>query len=294
MAPLRWLEITVRLPESSPPLLSELLSEVLMDLGGRAVQEVEGGLRTYFPSPTHPDAFMEAARRRIQEIPGADTAGVVWRWQRQEDWEVFWRWGLGPRRITPRLVIAPSWEAVEPQPGEVLVTLDPGMAFGTAEHPTTRGCLRLLDPRISPGARIVDVGAGSGILSIVAARLGAGEVLALEMDDLACEIALENVAANGVGDRVRVLRNEVGGEAPLIGSPFHGVVANLQSHLHLVLLDSFRASLTGEGWLILGGILREERGRIVARACGAGFTLEEEDEEEEWWSGVFKPVPLVP
>ena len=294
MPPDRWLEITVRLPGPPSVLLSELLSEALMALGGRAVQEVDGGLRTYLPSPVEPDIFLQKARRRIQGIPGARDAELDWRWQRQEDWEVFWRWGLGPRRITPRLLVVPSWETVEPDPGTTVVTLDPGMAFGTAEHPTTRGCLRLLDPRIAPGARVVDVGAGSGILSIVAARLGAGEVLALEMDDLACEVAMENVAANGVGDRVRVLRSEARGEAPLPDYPFHGVVANLQSHLHLALLPSYRATVAGDGWLILGGILREERDQIVAAAGGAGFTLEQEDEEEDWWSGAFKPVPLLP
>ena len=294
MAPDRWLEIMVRTPKPLPVLLSELLSDVLLDLGGRAVQEVEGGMLTHILPPSEPEKLLKAARRRIRGIPGAEAAELQWRWQRQEDWEVFWRWGLGPRRITPRIVITPSWETAEPEPGEILVTLDPGMAFGTAEHPTTRGCLRLLDSRVSRGSRIVDVGAGSGILSIVAARLGAGEVFALEMDQLACDVARENVAANGVGRRVRIVHAQVRGDAPLPGSPFHGVVANLQSQLHLGLLTSFRTSVARDGWLVLGGILREERDEMVAAASGAGFLLEEEDQEEEWWSGAFRPAPLPP
>jgi ribosomal protein L11 methyltransferase len=263
-----------------------------MDLGGRAVQEVDGSLVTYVPPPPDPEELLEATRCRIRAVPGAGAAELHWRWQRQEDWEVFWRWGLGPRRITPRVVVTPSWEPVEPEPGEVLVTLDPGMAFGTAEHPTTRGCLRLMEPRVSRGARIADVGAGSGILSIVAARLGAGDVFALEMDELACHVCRENVVANGVGDQIRVIHTEVREDAPLAGRPFQGVVANLQSHLHRALLTSFRTSITREGWLVLGGILREERDEVVAAASRAGFALVEEDQEEEWWSGAFRAVSL--
>ena len=288
MVPRRWLEVTVRLPGAAHPLVSELVCQVLFDLGGRGVQELDGGMRTYLRPPAEPEALTDTILRRIREIPGADAAKLDWRWQPQEDWEVFWRWGLGPRRITSRIVITPSWETVEPEPGAILVTLDPGMAFGTAEHPTTRGCLRLLDSRITPGARLADVGAGSGILAIVAARLGAGEVLALEMDDLACGIALENVAANGVGDRIMVIQEEVRGGAPLPGSPFHGVVANLQTHVHLGLLSAFRKSLQEDGWLILGGILLEERDQVMAAASQAGFHLEQEDREGEWWSGGFK------
>jgi ribosomal protein L11 methyltransferase len=294
MVPHRWLEITVRLPGPIPILLSELVSQLLIDLGGRGVQELEDGLRTYLQPPAEPEALTEAALRRIRELPGADAAALDWRWQPQEDWEAFWRWGLGPRRITPRMVITPSWESVEPEPGLILVTLDPGMAFGTAEHPTTRGCLRLLDSRITPGARVADVGAGSGILSIVAACLGAGEVLALEMDELACGIAQENVAANGVDDRVRIIREEVSGGEPLPGAPLHGVVANLQTHLHLELLPAFRASLEGGGWLVLGGILRGEADGILDAAYRAGFSLEQEDQEEDWWSGAFRAEDSLP
>jgi ribosomal protein L11 methyltransferase len=294
MVPRRWLEITVRLPGTAHLLLAELVGQHLLDMGARGVQELEVGLRTYLPPPADPEALTDALLRRIREIPGAGVAELDWRWQPQEDWEVFWRWGLGPRRITPRIMVTPSWETVEAEPGAIVVTLDPGMAFGTAEHPTTRGCLRLLDSRITPGARVADVGAGSGILSIVAARLGAAEVLALEMDDLACGIAMENVTANGVGDQIRVIQEEIQGGHPLPGSPFHGVVANLQTNVHLGLLSAFRMSLRDDGWLVLGGVLLEERDLVIGAASQAGFSLEQEDREEEWWSGGFKSASPLP
>jgi ribosomal protein L11 methyltransferase len=162
------------------------------------------------------------------------------------------------------------------------------VAFGTAEHPTTRGCLRLLDTRVKAGDRIADVGAGSGILSIAAARLGAGSVLAFEMDPMACEAARENLSANGVEDRIQVAQETVLPDHPLEGGPYQGVVANLQSSLLLPLFSSFRQALREGGWLIASGILLEEREEVLAGAEEAGFCLEEEDREETWWSGAFR------
>ncbi len=176
---------------------------------------------------------------------------------------------------------------MEADPGEILVTLDPGMAFGTAEHATTRGCLRLMDSRILPGARVVDVGTGSGILAIAAALLGAGEVLALETDEWACQVARENAILNGVEARVRVVQAEVRAEDPLPGGPYDGVVANLQTALLLPLLARFQDSLGTGGWMILSGILGTEQAAVLA-AVRDDLLLEAEDSEDEWWTGVFR------
>ncbi|MGW8266710.1 MAG: 50S ribosomal protein L11 methyltransferase, partial [Longimicrobiales bacterium] len=223
---------------------------------------------------------------RLREV-GAQGAELRWAWQPQEDWETLWRRGLGPRRITDRLLVAPSWEVPEVGGGEILIVLDPGMAFGTAEHATTRGCLRLLDTRVGEGDRVADVGSGSGILAIASARLGAREVLAVEVDPLACEVAEENTAANGVRDRVKILAEEVGVTGTLPGSPYQGVVANIQRSVLLPLLTTFRDSLVDGGWLILSGILTEERDEVLDTTSRHGLALEEEDEEGEWWSGAF-------
>ena len=286
MPPDRWLELTVR-----SPLEVEPVSHLLLELGGTAVEESEGILVTYVPPPPELEAFLDGARHRLQEVSRSAHFDLSWRWKAHEDWESLWRRGLGPRRITPRLIVVPSWEQVEPEPGEIILTLDPGMAFGTAEHATTRGCLRLLDSRVTGGSRIADVGAGSGILSIAAARLGAGEVLALEMDGWACETAIENVSRNGVEDRVKVLEAQVAGGIPLSCAPFDGVVANLQSHLLFPLFSAFLMSLRPTGWLVVSGILVGERDEILSAASAEGFTFVEDDEEDGWWTGAFRPAP---
>ena len=292
MPPDRWLAVTIRLPPGgSRAAASELLPDVLMGLGGGGVEEKGDSFTTYLLPPEDLEGFLRVARSRVDELdlPGA---ALRWRWQAQDDWEVLWRRGLGPRRITHRLVVAPTWQVPEMREGQILILLDPGMAFGTAEHATTRGCLRLLDSRVKEGDRLADVGAGSGILSIAAARLGAREVLAVEGDPMACETARQNLAANGVQGRVRVLQEEYQGLEPLPGGPYRGIVANIQSSVLLLLLPAFRDSLDGDGWVILSGILVAEREGFLSGAAGHGLGLEEQDWEGEWWSGVFSPSRL--
>jgi ribosomal protein L11 methyltransferase len=283
MPPDRWLEVTVASGEDPT-----LVSSALLDLGADSVQESGDILVTYFLPPSDPEAFLELLRRNLAELSPSLSFELSWRWQAQEDWEILWRRGLGVRRISPRLLVVPSWETLEPGPGEIPIYLDPGMAFGTAEHATTRGCLRQLDKRVVAGARIADVGAGSGILSIAAAKLGAESVMALELDPMSCETALENLAKNGVEDRVAVRAARVEGGAVLPGAPFHGIVANLQSHLLLPLFSTFRASLSPGGWLIVSGVLDGQQDEIFPQASLEGFVFVEEDQEGEWWTGAFE------
>jgi ribosomal protein L11 methyltransferase len=283
MSPERWLQLKVR-----GSLDVGLVSSLLLDLGGTAVEESEEGLLTYLTPPDDLREFLTLTRGRLQSLAPGVPFDLTWKWQAQEDWEILWRRGLGIRRITPRLVVSPSWEEVEPSPGEIVIKLDPGLAFGTAEHATTRGCLRVLDVMVTEGSRIADVGSGSGILSIAAARLGATRVLAMETDGPSCETALRNLHENGVQARVRVLHARAEPGAPLPDGPFDGIVANLQSHLIFPLLEGFRTSLDEGGWLILSGILSEEREAVLTAASDEGFLFLADDEEDGWWTGVFR------
>lgn len=280
------------MPEASPEDASnpdparEFVPELLIEFGGRGVEEGQGEFKTYLPPPEDLDTFLAAVGKALESGAPQGTS-LGWGWQPHEDWENLWRQGLGPRRITPRIVVTPTWEEPQAEPGDLLITLDPGMAFGTAEHATTRGCLRLLDGRVREGDRIADIGSGSGILSIAAARLGAREVLGVEVDPMACEAARENLVANGVDDRVRIVVEEIQGPNALPEAPFQGIVANIQRFILVPLLPSFRASLVPGGWLILSGILLEERDSLLEATRRNGFSLGQDDQEGKWWSGVF-------
>jgi ribosomal protein L11 methyltransferase len=163
------------------------------------------------------------------------------------------------------------------------------MAFGTAEHATTRGCLRGLSRYVGRGDRVADVGAGSGILSIAAVLLGADQVVALELDPTSCRVAEENVTNNGVRDRVEIRHEPARPGIPIPGGPFQGIVANLQSGIILPLLPLFRSGLAPGGWLIASGILLEELDQILRTLMKGGWYLLEGEEEGEWWTGVLSP-----
>jgi ribosomal protein L11 methyltransferase len=171
---------------------------------------------------------------------------------------------------------------------EVVVIVDPGMAFGTAEHGTTRGCLRLLDGVVEPGARLLDVGAGSGVLAIAAALLGAADVVAIEGDPLAWEALEENIEINGVEGRVRCRCALVDADDLAGYATVDGVVANIESATLIRLLPGFAGALGDGGWLILSGILGAEWPSVREAAEAAGLSFRALDEDGEWRAGLFE------
>ncbi len=280
-----WFVLTVRVPDVPH---APLVAQGLIDLGGQSVEEAEGEYRSCFPPPEDPDAFAAECLATLQDFVGMAPLDISWRWQPDEDWEVLWKRGLGPRRITERLLITPSWCAPKAEPGDLMIVIDPGTGFGTAEHGTTRGCLRLLDGAVRRGARVLDAGCGSGILSIAAAMLGAREVLAIDDDPQACGPTLENIERNGVASTVEVRQECVTGD--LLGElgPFDGIVANIRSGVLLPLLVPLGSSLTTGGWLILSGILEEEWTDFVDAAARADLGCSSVDADGEWRSGLFQ------
>jgi ribosomal protein L11 methyltransferase len=288
--PDRWLVLVVR---TADPDLLPLAADVLAPYGGGAVLEAEGGLVAYAAEPDDVEAFVREISGRLRdELPAAAAPEVSWRWQENEDWARKWKEGLGPRQVTERIVVKPTWCAWDARQGQVVIDIDPQMAFGTGEHATTRGCLRLLDDVLRPGDRVLDVGSGSAILAIAAARLGAREVIAVEYDPDANLNARENLEGNGVEGIVEIVE-QMADPALLDGlGPFDLVLANILSGVIRPLLPAFHAALGGtpEGRLIVSGILRTEAPSVVHDAEVAGFRVVEIDEEEEWWSALLRPV----
>jgi len=275
------------------PELAGLVADGLLALGGAAVEEKDGALLTYLLPPDDPEAFVAGARERIAEwLPEGTAVEVEWRWQENEDWAAEWKRGLGPRQVTGRIVVKPTWTEWEATPGQIVLDVDPQMAFGTGEHATTRGCLRLLDGALRPGDRVLDVGSGSGILAIAAVRLGAAQGVAVEYDPDANINARENFERNGVERGIRLV--EAMADDALLEElgRFDLVLANILSGVIRPLLPSMHAALGGspEGRLIVSGILRTESPDVIRDAGAAGFRIERVDEEEEWWSALLRPA----
>lgn len=196
-----------------------------------------------------------------------------------EDWSENWKKYYKPFRIGSHLVVKPTWEPYEAQEGDQIIELDPGMAFGTGTHETTHMCMQLLEKHLRPGMRVMDVGTGSGILAIAAARLGAREVLAIDIDPNAVKVAKENVALNHVEDAVRVV---VGDLCKSEAMPCDLAVANIVADAICMLAGPLTRHLQKGRLLICSGIIREREQDVRDAAAQAGYTLFDRIEMGEW------------
>jgi len=282
-----WLRITAASPSEE---LTGLLAEGLLACGGTAIEEQGDVVITYIAGDDGDDDVVGQLREQLHAILGFEPAQLHVERVPEQDWLALWRSGLEPRHIGERIIVSPTWSDVEPGPGQLLIRIDPQMAFGTGEHASTRGVLRLMQRVVRDGDTLIDVGSGSAILAIAAAMLGARSVLAVESDPDAQENAGENVAQNGVQDRVALLCDLVD-DAFLDrhgDGAFDGILANVLSGVLRPLLPAFHRSLAPGGWAILSGILVEEADGMRAAATAAGFTVEAEDAEAEWWSVLLR------
>jgi ribosomal protein L11 methyltransferase len=285
----RWLRITARSPSDE---LAGLLAEGLLASGGSAVEESGDDVISWIPLTDGDDAASAGTRVRaaLREAVGQEPARFDAEEVAEQDWLALWRAGLEPRYIGERIIVAPTWSEVEAADEKIVIRIDPQMAFGTGEHASTRGVLRLMQQAVRPGDRVIDVGAGSAILAIAAVRLGASSGLAVESDPDAMENAGENVDRNGVAASVE-LRCELVDDAFLAArgcGAFDGILANVLSSVLMPLLPAFQSSVAKDGWAILSGILLEEAPEMRAAAGTAGFSLEAEDAEGEWWSVLLR------
>ncbi len=193
----------------------------------------------------------------------------------EEDWAEAWKEHFHVARFG-RIVVVPSWRSYEARPGDVVLTLDPGMAFGTGQHETTRMCLEALDRRVRPGARVVDVGCGSGILSIAAAKLGASDVFALDVDPDCVRITAENARANGVDRIVRavvVSPDVVSPYGDLAGAPCDVVVVNIVASTIVALGQALVGAMAPGGWLIVSGVIAAREDRVVEVLAAEGASV---------------------
>jgi len=265
---LNWLEISLRVDEESAEAISELFNQY--GEGGAVVEMSPDDLlvtvKTFVPSPDERLKPLYEALWHLGQIRPLPEPQV--RELKEEEWAEAWKAHYEPQHIGRRLVVCPSWQRYLPSGGEVVITLDPGVAFGTGLHPTTRMCLEAIEERLSCGAKVLDVGTGSGILAIAAAKLGASAVLALDTDPLAVEIAKENVLANGVRRAVKV---KEGSLEMAKGFSFDLIVVNILARTIADLIEKgLLDHLKPEGLLIAAGIMasEEEEARKAFREWG--------------------------
>ena len=208
---------------------------------------------------------------------------------RNQDWAEAWKRHFKPLNIGSRLLIKPTWSRIRAQPGQVVVELDPGMSFGTGHHPTTAFCLSELVRLRAPGTAqsFLDLGAGSGILSIAAAKLGYGPIEGVEVDRASLKVARANARLNHVEERLRFRCRDVAGLPMRPSRQYDVVCANLTADLLVGQKERLRASVKPSGHLVLAGILSREFGMIRAAYQSAGMRSTRNRQAGEWRSGSF-------
>lgn len=204
-----------------------------------------------------------------------------------QNWNAEFEQSLQPVVVSRRVVIAPSWAADAPA-AEITLRIDPKMSFGTGYHPTTRMVCRFVEEYVRPGSRWIDAGAGTGVLAILAAKLGASAVFAFDNDDWSVDNCVENIALNGVKTTVRCERADVF-TVPL--PPSDGIAANLYRNLLIPVFPRFYEALHEScGTLLVSGVLVYDRDEICASAEAAGFRTVVVETEGEWIAAVFEVI----
>ncbi len=196
----------------------------------------------------------------------------------EKDWAEYWKRFYKPFRLGQRLVIRPSWEDYQPQPDDLVIDLDPGMAFGTGTHETTALCVELIEQHYQGGS-LIDIGTGSGILAIAAAKLGAQPVLALDIDPLAVRTATENVALNGLSDQISLRQGDLLRD---VEGTFDFAVANILADVIIMLAAPLKQRLRPGAVFVCSGIILEREGDVLAALRQAGYQMMETRRRGEW------------
>lgn len=293
---MKWLELSIRTtPEYVEPI-SELFRRygesgaVVEERGDWDPDEVSGKpapptsvtVSTYIPLDATARNRREMIDVGVRLISLLQPMGELKERELEEDeWETAWKSHFTLLRVGKRLVIKPTWQEYAPARGEAVVELDPGMAFGTGHHPTTRMCLEELERRILPGMRALDLGTGSAILSIAAAKLGAAEVVALDIASDVLPVARANVRSNGVAQKVRV----VGGTLPhprVKKGSYDLVVANITAQAIEDLAHPMAEVLIPAGVVVASGILVEHQANVEEALSKEPLEIVERRYDDDW------------
>ncbi len=281
-----WLAVELNIPRE----FGEGVSNFLTEQGATGIEELEGDpqyvkLRTYFSQDGREKRILQVLHRYLKSLekiaPESPPARVKTASIPEKNWGENWKKYFKPVQVTPQFVVKPPWSRVRLKKGQIPIEITPGMAFGTGTHATTILCIQALEERIQKrGLSVLDVGTGSGILSITAAKLGAKEVWGIDTDRVAVENAKENVEKNQASDIVKLKEGSVGG----LHKKFDVVVANIDlKHLRRM-RRSLLTHLKNRGFLIFSGILAGEEEKIRLHYLETGLLRWIKTTEEKEWA----------
>jgi len=295
---MKWVEVQIKTTTEA----EELVTNIMYDLGvtGLAIedpndilafqqseedwdfidpelvkQDYEGVIiKAYFPEDDNLDKKIELVRENIEVIPqnerGKKLGEVTVTEVYEEDWAEAWKKYYKPVRIGERIVIKPTWEEYEKNEDELIIELDPGMAFGTGTHETTMMCIEALESYVKDGHKLFDIGCGSGILSIVAAKLGAKKVIGVDIDSTCVKVSQENIRMNEVEDLIEIRQGNL---LDVVHEKAHIIVANIIAEVIIEMTDYVPDYLYDGGIFIASGIILEKVDRVRKKLEDKGFKI---------------------
>ena len=309
---MRWAQVSVVTTREG----ADLIGNVLMELGAAGTEiddpllvneYIDAGLwdytdlpraedtetvtvRAYLPEDERLEGSLLTLTERVENLRRADVpigAGTISHtFVADEDWAETWKAYIHTEKIGRRIVVRPTWEEYTPSGDEIVIDLDPGAAFGTGAHATTAMCLRWLEHIVCPGMRVYDVGCGSGILSIAASKLGAGEIIAMDYDPVAVSVAAENIRQNNTPNVV-VFESDL--LAMCAGAePAELIIANIVADIIIRLFDQLDAHLAPGGVFLASGIIDDRISDVERVAAEHGYTVLDMTCEKEWAAMIIR------
>ncbi|MFZ4814496.1 MAG: 50S ribosomal protein L11 methyltransferase [Phototrophicaceae bacterium] len=288
----QWIEARLR-PEAE---LAQTLADELQELGYQGISLERDDIPTEqwdegnIPEPTHlvlclflpNDERANSAKAEIEGVVhGYGAESPVYRVVDEQDWADAWKVHYHPVKIGKRLMIRPEWEPVELAEGEVEVVLDPGMAFGTGTHTTTQLCLEGIEALMPAGVRLLDLGTGSGILAIAAAKLGAGYIHALDIDPVATKAAIDNIVRNDTVAQIKVTTGGLPESLP--EAPYDFAAVNILAHIIIQMCaEGLEQIIASGGTAIFAGLTAPQEERVLTALQGVGFILKDRWQRGDW------------
>ncbi len=311
---MKWIETKI----ITTPMAVDAISEILFQLGAKGISVIdpndmenfkeefpfwdyideraeiskkdEAIISVYFPKKeVNYEEKIAKLKNRMEELPSfgleIGRAEISSSEMEQEDWEEGWKQYFKTFHATEKMVIHPIWEEYVAKDGEVVIDMDPGMAFGTGEHETTAMCIQLLEETLREKDDVLDIGCGSGILSIAGKKLGAAKVEAIDLDPVAVRVAKENIAYNRLSDEIIV---KEGNLTEKVSGTYDIVVANIMADVILILLDTVSDYMKKDGIFIASGIINEKMEEILRAMEQRGFSVVKTLRKGEWNALVAK------